>query len=138
MTWKRRSNKKALEPDIAGVIFFQKNLLKWFRKNGRKYPWRLETDPFKILIAEIMLQRTKADQVLPVYTESIQKWQNAKSLLETNTDDIAAIFSRLGLSWRSKLVAHMARCIQSEYEGKIPAIIRSLLKSANDAYDWVS
>jgi len=53
-------------PEAQEIKDFRKVLIRWFNKNKRDYPWRRTGDPFRILIAEMMLQRTKADQVLPV------------------------------------------------------------------------
>jgi len=41
---------------------FMNLLLRWYRENGRDFVWRRKSDPYQILIAEIMLQRTKASQ----------------------------------------------------------------------------
>ena len=57
------------------------NLKKWWRKNSRNFPWRKTNDPYHILIAEIFLHRTKAEQVLPVYEKFIQKYPTIKSIL---------------------------------------------------------
>lgn len=46
-------------------------LLKWSQKNLRDFPWRRTKDSYKIIIAEIMLQRTKANQVAPVFQRFI-------------------------------------------------------------------
>jgi len=42
-------------------------LLQWGRDNFRYYPWRETKDPYKILIAEILLHRTRADQLFPLF-----------------------------------------------------------------------
>ena len=51
---------------------FQKEILKWGEENFKNYPWRLEQNPYKIFIAEILLSRTKALQVAPVFKEIIR------------------------------------------------------------------
>ena len=48
---------------------FRRNLLAWYRKNGRDLPWRNTDDPYHILVSEIMLQQTQVDRVLPKYHE---------------------------------------------------------------------
>jgi A/G-specific adenine glycosylase len=102
------------------IIFFQKTLLRWFRKNKRRYPWRLQNDPFKILIAEMMLQRTRAEQVAPVYTAFIRKFPDPKSVLFARLDDISQYFSKLGLFWRIALLRQMADHIVTHYQGNVP------------------
>ena len=40
-------------------------LLAWFAANGRELPWRRTTDPYAILVSEVMLQQTQVDRVVP-------------------------------------------------------------------------
>jgi A/G-specific adenine glycosylase len=106
--------------DPKSIIFFQKSLLKWFKKNGRRYPWRLEANPFRILIAEMMLQRTRADQVVPVYITFVRKFPDAKSVFHARTDDISSTFLKLGLFWRMNRLRQMAGHILNRYQGNVP------------------
>jgi A/G-specific adenine glycosylase len=46
---------------------FRTRLLAWYRVNGRSLPWRETTDPYHILVSEMMLQQTQVDRVLPKY-----------------------------------------------------------------------
>lgn len=108
-------------PDRSDRIpFFQNILLKWFKVNGRHYPWRKENDPYRILVVESMLQRTKVDQVLPVYSEFVEKFPSVNALSCANVDEISVFVSRLGLMWRSRRMSDMAKHIVSKYGGKIP------------------
>ena len=50
-------------PSEKEIYKFRNYILKWFEKNKRDYPWRETDDPFRLLIAEIMIRRTNADQV---------------------------------------------------------------------------
>ncbi len=110
------------------IPFFRNTLLEWFRKKGRKYPWRNEKDPYRILVAEMMLQRTKVAQVLPVYGEFIRKFPNLNSLADAKIDDIAVFVRKLGLFWRSKMMKETARNILIEHKGTIPSERKALLK----------
>ena len=103
-------------------------ILKWWSKNKRDYPWRHETDPYRILIAEIMLQRTKADQVVPVYLEFIKRYPTIKDLGRANLEDIEYFFNKLGLKWRAKRVLEMAKYIAEKFDGKLPAEKEYLLE----------
>lgn len=115
-------------PDPSERIpFFQNVLLRWFGKNGRHYPWRKENDPYRILVAESMLQRTKVDQVLPVYSEFISKFPSVNALSSANVDEISIFVRRLGLLWRSRRMLDMAKHIVSKYNGKIPNNRKQLL-----------
>jgi len=49
-------------------------LLEWYRRYGRDLPWRQTTDPYHILVSEVMLQQTQVDRVLPKYAEWLEKY----------------------------------------------------------------
>ena len=55
-------------------------LLDWFKKNKRSFLWRKTSDPYSIIIAEIMLQRTKANQVEPVLRKFLDEFPTIKEL----------------------------------------------------------
>lgn len=48
---------------------FQNRLLKWYKEHGRDLPWRRTSDPYHILVSEVMLQQTQVDRVIPKYHE---------------------------------------------------------------------
>ena len=95
-------------------------LLEWYEKNGRDYPWRRSRDPYKVLIAEIMLQRTKADQVLPVYVSFIRKFPSVQKLSKAPSKEIRSYFDRLGLMWRAELVKRLAGELMTRFGGRMP------------------
>ena len=46
---------------------FRRRLLDWYRRHGRDLPWRKTSDPYHILVSEVMLQQPQVDRVLPKY-----------------------------------------------------------------------
>jgi A/G-specific adenine glycosylase len=106
---------------------FSKVVLKWSKKNQRDFPWRRNISPYRILIAEIMLQRTKADQVVPIYTSFLEKFPDLKSLAQASEEDIANLFCRLGLIHRAKLVRILANDLETRFSGEIPNSREDLL-----------
>lgn len=100
---------------------FTNTLLTWYRKNRRSYPWRKERSPYKIMIAEFMLQRTRADQVLPVYLEFIKKFPDIHNLSLADENDIRDTLKPLGLYWRATHFKKAANYIINEYGGNIPS-----------------
>ena len=53
---------------------FRRRLLTWYRANGRDLPWRRTSDPYHILVSEVMLQQTQVDRVLPKYHEWLDRY----------------------------------------------------------------
>ena len=68
------------------IMYLRSKLTEWYKKNKRNYPWRMIKDPYKILIAEIMLRRTRADQVLPIYEKFIEKYPTIDSLSKSKLE----------------------------------------------------
>jgi A/G-specific adenine glycosylase len=101
-------------------------LLKWWAKNQRKFPWRKTQDPYKILISEVLLHRTKAEQVVPIYSEFIAKYPTITDLSIASLDNIKKLLYPLGLHWRTELLYQMSVLVAKEYEGKIPSTKREL------------
>ncbi|AFL95284.1 hypothetical protein CL1_1081 [Thermococcus cleftensis] len=109
------------------IEFFVNSLLSWYYQNGRNFPWRETRDPYRILVAELMLQRTKASQVVPVYLEFIKEFPDVLSLSRASPERIREYFSRLGLEWRAEKVLALAKILAEKYEGRIPCDRKELL-----------
>ena len=116
------SHKSASPPEIGRC------LVAWWFKNGRSYPWRRERDVYKILVAEIMLQRTRADQVASVYAEFLQKFPSVFDLSRAEEKEIGSYFRKLGLHWKTSLVKKMAEFVVSDYDGVFPRERKELLR----------
>ncbi|MEO2068848.1 MAG: hypothetical protein ABGX27_04980 [Desulfurobacteriaceae bacterium] len=76
---------------------FQKDLLKWWTKYKRDFPWRKTKNPYELLIAEILLKKTTASQVLTVYSKLLNKYPNPYALCSANRKDLEALLKPLGM-----------------------------------------
>ena len=107
---------------------FVRGVLDWGTLNMRDFPWRNTDDPFLILIAEVLLQRTKADQVLPVYLLFIKKYRSISDLSKASEEEIFSLIKPLGLVKRVKGIKQLAQQIVDEYGANIPEKKTQLLK----------
>lgn len=114
-------------PSVEEVESFRQQLLDWFYKCGRDYPWRNTDDPFKVLIAEIMLRRTKADQVKPVYTALFDRYPSVESLAGASDEQLERILYPLGLKWRSPAFKLVAKEIRERYNCRVPEVREELI-----------
>jgi len=105
---------------LASAGIFAKKLLKWWQNNKREFPWRKTHNSYKILISEILLHRTRANQVIPVYLEFLERFPTVAAISEASIEDVKKILYPLGLSWRAEFLHKMALEIMEKYEGKIP------------------
>lgn len=110
-----------MQPGIKeSISYLRKKIISWFNKNARDYPWRKTKDPFKILIAEIMLRRTRSDQVVPVYENFIEKFPDINSVAEAPEEYIADTVRPLGLRWRAPQFKMLARELKEKYNCSVP------------------
>lgn len=76
---------------------FRTALLDWSEGNLRSFSWRNTKDPYEILVAEILLQKTAAEKVEPVYDELLATYPTPKALGEADQEQLADIIYSLGL-----------------------------------------
>ncbi len=103
-------------------------LLIWGGQNLRRFPWRDTTDPYKIAVAEVMLHRTKANQVEDIYVKFLHKYPDFESIVKADRETIRSDMESLGLFWRSDMFYDMAREIVGNYSGKLPMDKRKLME----------
>ena len=60
---------------------FTTQLSEWAENNRRSFPWRETADPFRILVAEVLLQRSRGKTVATVYEELFRRWADARGSL---------------------------------------------------------
>ena len=99
---------------------FRADLLAWGPGNFRPFPWRETDDTYSILIAEVMLHRTKAPQVLAVYPDFLRRYPNAGELAKAPREDLLAALASLGLRQRVEMLHAMAQEIIDRFGGRIP------------------
>lgn len=99
---------------------FQSNLINWGRVYGRRFPWRDTTDAYKILISEILLHRTRAEQVVPLYETLIRAYPTPSSLARAPMEHLQEHLKSAGLRWRIDLMGATAKDLVSRFGGQIP------------------
>lgn len=94
----------------AGIKRFQAKLLAWYLSNGRKFLWRHEDrSDYEIIIAEVLLQRTKAETIEKFYQNFIDKYPNWKIIGEAPIEAIEIDLKPIGLyRQRAKRVKNLA------------------------------
>ena len=93
-------------------------LLDWYDRNGRALPWRETSDPYHILVSEIMLQQTQVDRVLPKYHEWLEKYPSLEALADAPEREVAETWRPLGYNIRPKRLQAIAREAVATYGGQ--------------------
>lgn len=110
-------------PDVSG---FRRTLLRWGRQHRRSFPWRQETDPFKILVAEVLLQRSRGRTVAGVYETLLKRWPTAEALATARVGSIEKVIYPLGLTSRAKTLKAMASAVVAR--GGVPSTVEALME----------
>ncbi|TXT54131.1 MAG: G/T mismatches repair enzyme [Candidatus Thorarchaeota archaeon] len=106
----------------------QSLIILWYNSAGRFFAWRNSSNPFHILIAEMMLRRTTAKAVEKVYPDFIRKYDTSAKLSSANLESITKLVSSLGLqNTRAQHLKSTAQILESDYEGIVPSEKKQLL-----------
>src|SRR5499427_5592821 len=106
---------------------FRQRLLAWYRRHGRDLPWRKTSDPYHILVSEIMLQQTQVDRVLPKYAEWLEKFPSLHALAGAPEQEVAQAWRPLGYNIRPRRLQSIARESVEKYGGTLPSDEATLL-----------
>ena len=114
-------------PAPASRRRFRRALLAWYREHGRKLPWRETSDPYHILVSEMMLQQTQVDRVLPKYHEWLEKYPSLGALAAAPDDEVSQAWRPLGYNIRPRRLHAIARESVTRYGGSLPSDEETLL-----------
>ncbi len=98
----------------------QSKILSWYKVHKRDLPWRKTSDPYKILVSEIMLQQTQVDRVIPKYLAFLKAFPSINALASAKTDDVLTLWSGLGYNARAIRLQKTAQVITKDFKGKFP------------------
>jgi A/G-specific adenine glycosylase len=79
----------------------QEVLSAWYRTHGRDLPWRKTTDPYQILVSEVMAQQTQVDRVVPRWQRWLERWPTVETLAEASPADVIREWQGLGYNRRA-------------------------------------
>src|SRR5665647_1679473 len=79
-----------------GITEFQRMVLAHYNRSGRDMPWRNTTDPYQILVSEIMLQQTQVERVNTKFPEFIRAFPDFSVLAQAPLAEILAVWQGMG------------------------------------------
>ena len=116
----------SVQPDHLAQV--HGSLLQWYAREQRQLPWRVTSDPYAILVSEIMLQQTQVERVLPKYEQFLAAFPTLSALATASTAEVISAWVPLGYNMRAVRLQSIARQVISEYDGRIPDNVEELLK----------
>lgn len=105
----------------------QTRLLTWYAENRRDLPWRRTTDPYAVLVSEVMLQQTQVPRVVPRYQEWLCVWPDLESLAAAPLADVLRRWQGLGYNNRARRLRDCAAAaVAATAPGRRPELPREL------------
>jgi len=92
-----------------------------YEQYGRDMAWRNTTDPYQILVSEIMLQQTQVDRVTIKFPEFIRTFPDFASLAAASLAQVLSVWQGLGYNRRAIALKKCAIRVMNEYNGILPA-----------------
>lgn len=102
-------------------------LLAWGREELRDMPWRRTRDPWRILVAETMLQQTQVARVAPRWDAFLERWPTPTACAEASRADVLRAWQGLGYNRRAVALHEAAIEIVAAHGGTVPCDLQSLL-----------
>ena len=100
---------------------FADALLRWFDRDGRHdLPWQHPRTPYRTWVAEIMLQQTQVQTVIPYYARFLEALPTLPALAAADADRVLALWSGLGYYARARNLHRAAQVCVAEHGGELP------------------
>jgi len=87
----------------------RRRLTRWYARSGRDLPWRGTTDPYAVLVSEVMLQQTQVQRVLPAYLAFLDRFPTLAALARAPLGDVLRAWGGLGYPRRARDLHRTAR-----------------------------
>lgn len=102
-------------------------LLGWFEHSRRAMPWRNDRTPYRVWIAEIMLQQTRVTQAEPYYLRFMETFPSIRALAEATQDQVLKAWEGLGYYSRARNLHQAAKMVLSDFGGTFPGTAKEII-----------
>lgn len=113
---------------VSGSIAASRNaaLLSWYTTNKRDLPWRQTTDPYPVLVSEVMLQQTQVARAIPRFEAFLHRWPMVHDLAGATNEQVLSEWSGLGYNSRALRLRDAAVHVSDHGWPTEPAALRDL------------
>lgn len=103
------------------LLEFRRRLLAWYANNGREFPWRRKSaSKYKLVISELLLQRTRAETVANFFGVFISEYPSWKKLAEAKESEIGKVIQPIGLWKRRAPTLKQLAIVMARRNGRLP------------------
>ncbi|NLO37739.1 MAG: A/G-specific adenine glycosylase [Clostridiaceae bacterium] len=101
-------------------------LLSWFDRTRRDLPWRQNRTPYRVWLAEIMLQQTQVQTAIPYYERFLSRFPTLADLAQADEQAVLKLWEGLGYYSRARNLLAAARQVMREDNGQLPCDFKAL------------
>lgn len=98
-------------------------LLAWFRLHRRPLPWRTDRDPYRVWVAEVLLQQTRVAQAIPYYERFLRAFPTVHALARASEGEVLKVWQGAGYYARARNLHASARLVVREGSGRFPTTV---------------
>lgn len=106
---------------------FRELVWEYFRTNGRSMPWREHTEPYYVVVSELMLQQTQVERVIPKFNQFIVRFPDAQSLANAPLSAVLTEWVGLGYNRRAQYLHRLAQDVVNRFNGSFPPTYAQLV-----------
>jgi A/G-specific adenine glycosylase len=107
--------------------WLRRQVLYWAQTHGRDFAWRRSKAPYDVLLAELLLHRTRADVVEPTFLQLRAAYPTPERLAEADENELAELLRPLGYTHRSRRLPSLGRALVERHRGGVPSHREELL-----------
>lgn len=109
------------EPSSTSITEFREKILEWFTSNGRDFPWRKNSAThYQLILAEVLLQRTRAEAVKLFWPSFIETYPSWKELSKASEAELQERFKPIGLWKRRAASLYLLAQEMNKRRGRFP------------------
>ena len=97
--------------DASALAGLRASLLAWYAADHRDFPWRRTTDPYAVLVSEVMLQQTQASRIAERFPLFMARFPTARALADATEAEVLAAWSGLGYNRRALALRRAAAAV---------------------------
>ena len=111
---------------VHQVAEFREIIYARYRTTARPLPWRVTSDPYAILVSEIMLQQTQVDRVIGKYVAFLTLFPDFAALAQATLQEVLGAWQGLGYNRRALALKQCAETVMNNHDGTLPCSIEAL------------
>jgi A/G-specific adenine glycosylase len=103
-----------------------RDLVRWYRRHRRPLPWRRDRDPYRLWVAEVLLQQTRVAQAIPHYVRFLRRFPDVARLARAGEEEVLKAWQGAGYYARARRLHRAAQIVVAEHGGELPRTAEAL------------